>query len=94
MTMLPMLHPLRPECRQRRHGGDTAWADTLPLLFRSEGFAEDLGGAPTGSAALADARASSLARVGGWMRAVMLGVVVPPGHAERAPPAHGQSRRP
>ena len=34
--------PLRPENRQRSHQAGLPWADTEPLCFRSEAFAEDL----------------------------------------------------
>jgi hypothetical protein len=33
----------RPEDRQRSGGQDVGWAETEPLCFRSEAFAEDLG---------------------------------------------------
>ena len=35
--------PLRPENRQRSTESGLPWADTVPLCFRSEAFAEDLG---------------------------------------------------
>ena len=61
-----MSQPVRPENRRRAGVEASAWADTVPALFRSEGFAEDLFDAASFSPA--GAPASTMGRLKARLR--------------------------
>jgi hypothetical protein len=72
MTAPSPFNSHRPEDRQRNGACDVGWAQTAPMCFRSEAFAEDLAATPSGVAMPPRALVQDRARP--WMPVLGLAV--------------------